>query len=68
MNLGESIKGFTIEPARTAGKDDILGSLVPGKLADVTIFEEDLFEIEPKNWPNVEVEMTISDGEIVYQK
>jgi predicted amidohydrolase YtcJ len=68
LNLGESIKGFTIEPARTAGKDDILGSLVPGKLADVTIFEEDLFEIEPKNWPNVEVEMTISDGEIVYQK
>ncbi|GAG05667.1 unnamed protein product, partial [marine sediment metagenome] len=68
LNLEESIKGFTIEPARTAGNDDILGSLVPGKLADITVFEADLFQVEPENWSEVEVEMTISDGEIVFQK
>lgn len=68
LDLLESIKGFTQIAAWSARKENKLGSLTPGKIADLTIFEKDLFEIPVKEWPNVQVEMTIIDGKIVYQR
>jgi len=68
LSLEESIEGFTRIPAWTSGRETSLGSISPGKRADITVFEKNLFEVAPENWPSIAVEMTIIDGEIVYQK
>ncbi|PCR90095.1 urease subunit alpha [Natrinema ejinorense] len=39
---------YTINPAITAGIDDYVGSLEPGKLADIALWEPGFFGIKPK--------------------
>lgn len=68
LTLEEAIIGFTKQAAFTSGKENELGLIVPGKLADLTIFNKDLFCTPRAQWPEIEVEMTIINGEIVYKK
>ena len=68
LSLAESIVGFTRNAAWTSRKEDRLGSLAPGKYADLTVFSRDLFQVEPQEWPGVEAEMTIINGQIEYRK
>ena len=68
LSLEESIEGFTRIPAWTSGRENDLGSISIGKRADITVFEKNLFEVAPENWPSIGVEMTMIDGEIVYYK
>ncbi|MCP4755390.1 MAG: amidohydrolase family protein, partial [Proteobacteria bacterium] len=68
LTLQESLKGFTLLPAWASRSEDRLGSVSPGKLADLTVFEKNLFDIPPQSWPAVNVELTVVDGEIVYRR
>jgi predicted amidohydrolase YtcJ len=68
LTLEECIEGFTRIPAWTSGRENELGSISVGKRADITVFEKNLFEVAPKSWPSIAVEMTMIDGDIVYQK
>jgi predicted amidohydrolase YtcJ len=68
ITLEECIKAFTALPARCSRKERYLGAITPGRWADLTVFCEDLFRVPPDQWPSVEVEMTIVNGEIVYRK
>jgi hypothetical protein len=42
--------------------------IAPGRLADLTVFDQDLFRLPPGQWRAARVEMTLVDGEIVYRK
>ena len=68
LTLGECLKAFTALPAWSSKKERLLGAITPGRLADLTVFERDLFSISPDEWLGVEVEMTLVNGEIVYRK
>ncbi|MFW6382538.1 MAG: urease subunit alpha [Haloferacaceae archaeon] len=39
---------YTINPAKVAGIDEYIGSLEPGKMADVVLWEPEFFGIKPK--------------------
>ena len=64
----EALKAYTINNAIAAFEGDIRGSLKEGKLADITVCDLNLLEIDPRDILNMNVEMTIVDGEIVYQR
>lgn len=66
LTLEQSIAGFTQTAAWTSRKEDRLGSIAPGKYADLTVFEKDLFEIPAKEWAGVGVEKTIIEGQVEY--
>ncbi|MGB5986644.1 MAG: amidohydrolase family protein, partial [Desulfobacterales bacterium] len=68
LTLEESLAGYFRTAAWSSGKEDRLGALKPGNLADLTVFAEDLTAVDPARWDQVAVEMTIIDGEIAYQK
>ncbi len=68
LGADECISAFTLQPAWTSRKEDHLGTLSPGKWADLTIYNKDLLNLSPDRWPFIEVEMTVIDGEIVYQR
>ncbi len=68
LTLAESIPPYTLQPYISSGRSDILGTIAPGKRADMTVFSQNLFELSPELWTSVETEMTIVQGEIVYQK
>ena len=44
-----------------------LGQLKEGAYADITVFEKDMFKIEPEEILNDKVIMTIFDGRVVYR-
>ena len=65
--MKEAIKGYTLNAAFTEFAEHLKGSLEEGKLADVVILDQNLFEISPEKILDTKVVMTVLDGEIVYK-
>ncbi len=68
ISVHEALKAFTINNAYAAFADDIRGSLKEGKLADITIFDKNMIRMDPKDILTTEVDMTIVDGRIVFER
>ena len=64
----EALEIYTINAAYAAFQEDILGSLTPGKLADVTVLSKDILSIPAPEILETEVVMTIVGGEIVHRR
>ena len=67
LSLEESIKAFTTIPAWCSRKEKYLGTVTPGRWADLTVFDQNLFNLPPEQWVSAEVAMTFVNGEIVYR-
>ncbi len=68
ISVEEALRAYTINNAYAAFEDDIRGSLVAGKLADITVFDRNLLKIAPEDILNAKVTHTIVDGKIVYRR
>jgi len=62
----EALRAMTLGNAKLNYQEDDLGTLEPGKLADLTVLSENILEIPPRRLLETEVIYTIVDGEIVY--
>jgi len=62
----ETLKGMTIWAAYGAFEEDEKGSLETGKYADFIILEEDLMNVEMSRVPEIKVQKTYIDGELVF--
>jgi predicted amidohydrolase YtcJ len=67
LTVAEAVWGYTLANATAIGQHERLGSLVPGKLADLIVLDRDIFNIDPLALAETQVLMTIFDGEIVYE-
>jgi hypothetical protein len=54
--------------AFAAFEEEEKGTISPGKMADLVVLSEDILSIGPSRIANVEVQMTIVGGRIVYEK
>jgi len=68
ITLEEALYAYTMGSAYAEFQEREKGSITPGKLADVVMLSEDIFEIAPERWPEVECDMTIVGGRIVYER
>jgi predicted amidohydrolase YtcJ len=68
MTREQALRSYTLDAAYGAFEEGIKGSITPGKLADFTVFSQDLMTVPEAELLNTEVVMTIFDGEVVYQK
>ncbi|HUP48915.1 MAG TPA: amidohydrolase [Thermoanaerobaculia bacterium] len=66
LTLAEAIRGFTRDAAFAAFEETRSGSIEPGKLADLTIVEENPYAVSPDALDEVRVKYTVVGGEIVY--
>jgi len=66
MTREQAIRSYTLDAAYGAFMEDIVGSIREGKLADFTILDKDFMTIPEEEMLDIEVVMTIIDGEIVY--
>jgi predicted amidohydrolase YtcJ len=66
IGLDEALTAYTLGSARAGFMEEKVGSLEAGKYADLTVLSEDLFDLDPVEIPDVDVEMTIVEGEIVF--
>ncbi|MFD1038147.1 amidohydrolase [Virgibacillus byunsanensis] len=68
LSLYEAVSLYTKGSAYAITQESNRGVLTEGYQADFTILEEDIFQTEPERLHEVEVSMTVIDGEIVYEK
>jgi len=68
LTVQEALKLYTVNAAFATNEEDSKGSIEMGKLADFTVLSEDPTLIPTRKLADIEVEMTIIDGIIVYQK
>jgi hypothetical protein len=68
ISLEEAIKWYTLNGAYTEFAEKIKGSVEKGKLADLVVLNQNIFEIPPEEIVKTGVKMTIVDGKIVFQK
>jgi predicted amidohydrolase YtcJ len=68
MTVAEAVWGHTMGAARVTGREAALGSISPGKLADLIVLDRDIFAIESMEIAQAQVVMTVFDGRIVYQR
>lgn len=68
ISVEECLKAYTINNAYAAFEDDIRGSLVEGKLADITVFDRNLLEIPAAEILETEVLYTIIDGRVIFER
>jgi predicted amidohydrolase YtcJ len=66
MTREEALRAFTIDAAYAAHAEKKLGSLEPGKLADLVMLSHDIMRITPPEILETVVRVTIVGGEIVY--
>ncbi|HEV2306875.1 MAG TPA: amidohydrolase [Candidatus Acidoferrales bacterium] len=68
LTVAEAIHGYTVQGAYASGEEHIKGSLEPGKLADIVILSDDILTIDPVEIQHAKVDMTIFDGEVIYER
>jgi len=68
ISVHEALEAYTTNNARAAFEDDLRGSIRTGKLADITVVDRNLLEIDPAEILDMEVLMTIVDGRVVYER
>ncbi len=69
LTMEEMIEAFTIEGAYAIFREDLVGSLEPGKKADLIILDRDVFEVaktDPMNLHDTKVVLTLLNGEVVW--
>ena len=67
MTREEALRSYTINNAYAAFEENSKGSLVPGKLADVTVLSKDIMTMPEDEIPSAKVVYTIVGGKIAYQ-
>jgi predicted amidohydrolase YtcJ len=67
LSVEEAVYCYTMGGAHASFEEKEKGSITEGKLADLVILNEDIFNIEPECIKDVNVEMTIFNGRIIYR-
>jgi len=67
ISLEKAIEGYTINAAYASFEEDIKGSIEVGKLADIIILSDNLFEIPIDKVKDAKVLLTIVGGKEVYR-
>jgi hypothetical protein len=73
ISLEATLHAYTLGAAQSAGWAQTIGSLTPGKRADLIVLDRDLFALVARGVMGAElagaqVQMTIFDGEIVFHR
>ena len=66
LTLAEAIRGFTSDAAYAAFEETSRGTIEPGKLADFTILEGNVYTMPQSELFKAKVRYTVVGGEIVY--
>ncbi|MHA1593948.1 MAG: amidohydrolase [Candidatus Baldrarchaeia archaeon] len=68
LSVNQAIRMYTINAAYSSFDENKKGSIEPRKFADLVVLSKDPFEVPKGKIDEIEVEMTIVGGKIVYAK
>ena len=68
ITLREALTANTLGSAKVYGRENELGTLEAGKLADVIVLDRNLFDIPEDEIKDAEVVFTMMDGNVTYER
>ena len=68
ITVEEALRGYTVTNAYGAFTENELGTLERTKRGDMTIFSENILQIDPARIKDVKVDYTIIGGDVVYER
>jgi hypothetical protein len=68
ISVEEALRAYTIDAAYAGFSEKSLGSLTPGKLADLVILDRDLFTMPANEISSAHVVTTIVGGKVAYER
>ncbi len=66
LSVEQAVHAYTLGAAYAAGREASLGSIEPGKQADLTVLDQDIFSIDPHEIRSVQVRATMVGGAFVH--
>ena len=67
ISVHDTLRAYTIVAARQVFLEDKLGSIEKGKLADIVVWDRDLYSIPVEELKEVKPVLTLMNGEVVYR-
>ena len=67
MDIHTALKSYTIWAAHQLFLEQRIGSLEPGKDADIAVWDRDLYTIPSDDLKNLHCELTLLRGRVVYR-
>ena len=67
ISLADALKASTLGAAYVLGLEEKIGSIEVGKFADLVVLEQNLFDIPKENISGTKVQLTMSNGIIVFE-
>ncbi len=68
LSLNEALTAYTIGSAYSEFEEGKKGSLRKGKMADLLVLSDDIYQVDPFQLKDVRVDMTIVGGRLVYNR
>jgi hypothetical protein len=68
VTVDDALRFYTADAANALSEENIKGSIEKGKNADLIVLSQDLLTSEHNEIANIEVEMTIVGGRVVFSK
>ena len=65
ISVVEAIRAYTLGAAYAAGMESSLGSLSPGKLADLVVLDRDILKVAPMEIADIQVINTMVGGQFI---
>lgn len=66
--VAELLRCYTVNPARQDGAETWKGTLADGMVADLCVLAADPFELTAAELPDVDVDLTVLGGRVVFEK
>ncbi len=68
VDFATALRAYTINAARQSFAEDWRGSLEPGKVADLVVLDTDPMSVEPADFADIKVDLTVIDGTPVFER
>jgi hypothetical protein len=68
ITVAEALRCYTANNAYAMFRENEIGRIAPGMLADIVVLSDDLFTIAPERIGEVKVDFTIFDGQTIYER
>jgi len=68
ISIDEALRSYTVNSAYAMFMENEIGRIGPGLRADIAILSDDIFSIAPEKIDGVQVDLTLFDGRVIYQR
>ena len=68
LTMYEILRSYTYGSAYGVRRENELGTLEPGKFADLVVLDRNLFEIDPSEIMDGKVILTVMDGQVIFER